>query len=306
VIRAVVLVACAVAGCARLPAPRDPEIRPLFRDLERQVTIADAAGWGADRLEVEGMLETALQSVCRVEPLARRSLLAWIDERIARSGGSVEAAWRASGKRMSKVTSLLELTRIRMLLVATDAVADHDCPFWIEPQPRFRGRQISDGRWQLTMGGGGKGVVTRQGDETDVRFGGAGRILIGRVFAGGDALYVGGELGASAAFPKDENGERGELVIGADLVAPVVYRYTGTNTYLEFEGGWLGHATEKDWDDFDHGIHVGVSIGARALRTRFVFPGVAFGVSYERLFLAGDDLEAIKVGGRVAFDWDLF
>jgi hypothetical protein len=294
-----------LVGCSRLPAPRDPGTRPLFRDLERQVTIAGAAGWGADRLEVEGMLDTALQSACRVDPLARRSLITWVDDRIAATGGPVEAAWRARGKRLGKVEDLLLLTRIRMLLVRADAIAPTDCPFWLEPQHPFRGRQISDGRWELSFSGGGKGIVTRQGGVNDLRFGGAGRLLFGRVLAGGDAIYAGVEVGANAGFPRDDTGERSKLVVGADVVTPVVYRRMGTNAYLELEAGWLGHANERDWGDLDHGFHVGFAIGARALRTRFVFPGAAIGVSYERLLLAGDDLRTIKLGARFVLDLDL-
>jgi hypothetical protein len=213
--------------------------------------------------------------------------------------------WRANGKHLGKLDDLLLYTRIRMVLVAADGVAGSDCPFWLEPQHPFRGRQISDGRWQLSFGGGGKGIVTRQGSTNDLRFGGAGRLLIGRVLAGGDAIYVGGEVGANAGFPKDAMGDRSNLVVGIDVVTPVVYRRTYTNAYLEFEAGWLGHANEQNWSDFDHGIHIGVAIGARALRRRFVFPGAAIGVSYERLFLDGDDLRSIKIGARVAFDLDL-
>jgi hypothetical protein len=299
------LIVVLIAGCGRLRAPVDPATEPLFRDLERQVTVAEAAGWGVDRLEVEGMLDTALQSVCRVDPLARQSLIAWVDERIAANGGPVEEAWRAKGKKLSKVEDLLLYTRIRMLLGKADAVAPHDCPFWLEPKHPFRGRQISDGRWQLSFGGGGKGIVTRQGSTSDLRFGGAGRLLLGRVLEGGNAIYAGGEVGANVGFPRDEMGDRSKVVIGVDVVAPVVYRRVGTNAYYEVEAGWLGHADEKDWSDFDHGIHVGFAIGARALRQRFVFPGAAVGISYERLFLDGADIRSIKIGARVVFDFDL-
>ena len=102
---------------------------------------------------------------------------------------------------------------------------------------------------------------------------------------------------------------REDAVVGIfrrDVVAPVVYRWTLTNSYLEAELGWLGRATEADdWASFEHGVHAGVAIGARALRTRFVFPGAAIGLSWERTFIDGADYTTIKLGARVTFDLDL-
>lgn len=294
----------ALAGCARFPAPSEPSARALFRDLERQVTVAAATGWGVDRLEVEAKLPGALDSSCRVDPLARRLLRGWLDDRIAALGGPVDQAWRARGKDLDQVDELLVVTRVRMVLARAEEVAA-DCPFWLEPEQPFRGRQISHQRWQLTFGGGGKGIAIHQGDRLDVSFGGAGRVLFGRTFADGSGLYAGVELGGNATFPKDPSGARTQLAIGADLVAPVMYRYALTSAFFELEAGWLGHATERDWGALDHGLHVGAAIGARALRTRFVFPGAAFGVSWERIFVAGADLTTVKLGLRVAFDLDL-
>jgi hypothetical protein len=301
------LAACALGvltGCGRLPAPRDPDARTLFRDLERHVTVAATTGWGTDKLEIEAMLDGALDSACRTDPLARRSLAAWLSAEISRRGGPVEQAWRARGKRLSRVEDLLVLTRIQRLLTRTEELAN-DCPFWLEPEHPFRGRQISEGRMLLTFGGGGKGIVVAQSDRVDLSFGGAGRLLAGRAFTGGHALFAGAEVGASAAFPKDAMGERTSLVIGADLVAPIVYRRTLTNAYVELEAGWLGRTSEADWTAFDHGIHVGAALGGRALRTRFLFPGAALGVSWERTFQGGADVTLLKIGARVAFDLDL-
>jgi hypothetical protein len=303
----VVLVVALVAGaaCARRPAPRDPTTAALFRDLERHVTIAGAAGWNVDRIEVDEVLDGALDSACRVEPLARRSLLSWLDDEIARLGGPVADAWRARGKKLSAVEDLLVVSRIRMVLARADEVAATDCPFWVEPEHPFRGRQISSRRWQLTLGGGGKGIVVQRGEQVDLSAGGAGRLLLGRTLTDGDAIYAGVEVGASASFPKDDTGERTALVIGVDFVAPLVYRYMLTNAYFEFEAGYLGQVTEQDWSDVAHGIHAGFAFGARALRTRFVFPGAAIGMSYERSLVPGDDVVILKVGARVTFDLDL-
>ena len=259
-----------VGACAHRAAPADPTARVLFRDLERQVTVNAATGWGIDRLEVEAIMEGTLDSVCRVEPHVRRTLLTWLDGELARLGGPVDAAWKKRGKKLSAVDDLLVLTRIRLVLARAEELAN-ECPFWLEPETPFRGRQISERRFQLTFG-----------------------------------IYAGAELGASASFPKDEvTGERSALVIGADFVVPVVYRHTLTNAYVEFEAGYLGRSTEQDWSAMDHGIPLGAALGARALGTRFLFPGVARGVSWERTFLDGEDVTAIKVGARVAFDLDL-
>ncbi len=300
------VIVAALAACSQRRPPDHPTERALFRDLERQVTIANATGWGVDRIELENMLETTLDSTCRVHPLARRALKTWLDDQIIQHGGPVEDAWRERGKEMKKVGDLLVLTRVRMLLVRAEASA-HECPFWIEPEDTYRGRQISLRRFQLSIGGGGKGIVIQQGKDVDVSAGGAGRLLFGRMLATGDGVYVGLEVGGSAAFPKDDLGQRGTLQIAADLVAPIVYRRTFLNSYLELEAGWIGRTTERDWNHYDHGVHVGMAFGARALRTRFVFPGAAFGISYERVWgvTGDDDLTMFKVGARVALDLDL-
>jgi hypothetical protein len=154
--------------------------------------------------------------------------------------------------------------------------------------------------------GGGKGILVAQSDNVDSA-GGAGRLLFGRMVTDGHGLYLGLEAGGSAAFPKDEMGTRSSIELAADFVAPLVYRRTFTNSYAEVEAGWLGRSTERDWNDLEQGVHLGIAFGARALRTRFVFPGAAIGISWERLFVNDDvDVTMIKIGARVALDLDLF
>ena len=299
-----VIVVAVLAACGRRPAPKEPSERALFRDLERQVTVTGATGWRVDKFEVDSLVNAAMDSACRVDALDRRALLAWLDAEIHRLGGPVEVAYQKRGKKLSAVEDLLVLTRVRKLLARADELA-LDCPFWLEPERPFRGRQISDGKWLLSFGGGGKGTLSIQGESTDLKFGGAGRLLLGKMFSDERGLFAGLEAGASAAFPKNAMGERESLELGVDLVTPIVYRRVLLSSYYEFEAGYLGRATERDWGDFDHGLHVGFAIGARGLRTRFVFPGAAVGISWERTFLDGEDATTIKVGARVAFDLEL-
>jgi hypothetical protein len=293
-----------VAACVR-PVPPSQPAASLYRDLERIVTVAEAAGWQIDRLEVDAVLSEALESTCRVSPGERAALAGWLDRTIAAAGGPVERAYATRGRSLKRVDDLLTLTRIRLVLASAMAAAPADCPFWMEPSGGFAGRQISDDRWQISLGGGGKGIIARKGGQSDIRFGGAGRLLLGRVLGSRSALYSGLELGGSGAFPRDEGGERGALVIGYDLVVPLLYRYTLVNSYWEVEGGWLGTGTEED-TDLENGMHVGAAFGARALRTRFFFPGAAIGASWERTFPeSGAAQFTFKIGLRAAFDIDL-
>lgn len=299
----IMFAACVSCASSQRTLPVEPSQRALYRDLERAVTVlASTLGWAVDPLEIDKLLPSALDSTCRVDLLDRHGLARFLDAELRRVGGPVEQAYRARGNDKSAVEDLMVLTRMKKLLARAEQLS-LDCPFWVEAEHPFGGRQITDKSWLLSVSGGGKAVALQQGDRQDVNFAGGGRVLIGRSFANDDALFVGGELTASAGFPKDMNGERSNLVLAADLVVPVVYRYMLTNAYFEVDAGWLGHATERDWTDLDNGVHVGFAFGARGLRTRFVFPGAALNLSWERTFIDNDaDITTIKIGARVSLD----
>jgi hypothetical protein len=304
--RALACLVLAASGqaCARHLPPERPAAA-LYRDLERVVTLAEATGWHIDRIEVEKLQSEALQSTCRVPQAGRERLLAWIDREIARAGGPAERAYRERGRDTDRIEDLLTLTRIRLVLVGAVASAAADCPFWIQPDPEFAGRQISDDRWTLHASGGGKLMVARTAGENDLRFGGAGRLLLGHTFGSRSGVYSGLELGGRGSFPRNEEGERAGLVLGLDMVVPVVYRHTLVNSYVEAEAGWFGTVTEGE-DGLDQGIHLGAAFGARATRARWVFPGGAFGLSLERTFPAdGPAVYLLKIGFRAVLELDL-
>ncbi|HLU65958.1 MAG TPA: hypothetical protein VKZ63_06765 [Kofleriaceae bacterium] len=300
------LAALLAIACARRVPPQ-PAAAALYRDLERLVTLKEATGWYADRIEIEGLLSPALESACQVTSATRGALLAWLDREIAAAGGPVDRAYRARGRRLSEVDHLLTLTRIRLALAEAHRRAGADCPFWVEPSDAFAGRQISDDRWTLTAGGGGKLILAHHDGDTDLRFGGAGRLLVGRTFGSRAALYTGVDLGGSGSFPRTEDGDRGALVLGLDAVVPLVYRHTLVSSFFELEGGWLGTITEEEGSELEHGVHLGAAFGARAARTRWIFPVGAIGLSWERTFprAAAAPLTTIKVGFRASFDLDL-
>lgn len=298
------LAAVGLAACARHVPPERPAAA-LYRDLERAVTLTETIGWYIDRIEIDRLQSEALQSACRVPAAQRQNLLAWIDREIAAAGGPVERAYRERRRDLDRVDRLLTLTRIRMVLARAMASAPRDCPFWMHPDPAFAGRQISDDRWQLHASGGGKGMVARTAGENDLRFGGAGRLLLGRTVGSRSTLYSGFEVGGRGSFPRNDDGERAGIELGLDLVAPLVYRHTLVNSYVEAEAGWLGTVSEGS-GGLDQGVHIGFAFGARTTRTRWVFPGGALGLSLERTFPSqGPAIYLLKFGFRAALDLDL-
>jgi hypothetical protein len=295
----ILLFVLAVQACGSA-LPPDPTAAILHRDLERLVEIAGAEGWTIDRVEIEETLPSALMSVCQTTPEVRTQLLTWLDTQIAARGGSPREAYEAAGRDLDAIDTLLSLSRIHQLLSRSIESADTDCPFWLHPRDGFAGRQILDDRWLLSVGGGGKGIFVRQSGFMDLNFGGAGRALVGRAFGRHATLLTGLEIGGSAAFPKNQDGERGEVQIAADLVTPLVYRHRLVNSYWEVEAGYVGHVVEGE-SEVAHGARLGVAIGAQSSRRRWLFPGAAFGISYERIE-TDDVLHFVKLGFRVAID----
>ncbi len=279
--------------------PPSSSAAALHRDFERIVTLADTEGWTIDRLQLDEALPDALMSLCRTKKETRQELSRWIDIQLA-SQGSIEERYKKNGNDFDGLEELLTLTRIQMLLRTSMSAAPADCPFWLEPTTNFMGRQLLDDRWFASFGGGGKGMSVVQAGEADYNFGGAGRLLVGRGFGRHATLLTGIELGGSAAFPKNEAGERGNLTLALDLVVPLIYRHRGVNTYWEFEAGYIAHTTEADLKPA-HGGHVGIAFGGTASRRRWFFPGAAFGISYERIS-EEQALHIVKLGFRVAID----
>jgi len=292
----VLLLAChACSTGVRAPAG-DPSRAALFRDLERIVTVREATGWQIDRLETDAVLGDALMSACRVDADTRRALIAWLDEELARRGGSARSVHHATGELRA---DLISLERIRRVAAAADEAADRDCPFWILPERPFRGRQLLDHRFLLVAEGGGKVIGIRQAGRNDLAGGGAARLLLGRGFGPRLVVLAGVEAGGTASFPRDASGERGDLTLGLDLAFPAVLRRVGGNSYVELEAGPLWRFVEDR--DIEAGLHVGIAVGVRSLRTRWFTPGIALAATYEQTF--GDDLvRLLKLGLRVTLD----
>lgn len=120
-------------------------------------------------------------------------------------------------------------------------------------------------------------------------------------------LLSGVGFGGGATVPKNEDGERENVIIGFDLVFPLIIEVRRDLYFAEVELGYLKHILEKDLKSTP-GLRLGLTIGSRLLRKRWGFPAAAFSVLYD--YLPKSDLfktavHTIKFGGRVSFDLEL-
>lgn len=290
------LVLLSVMSCAR-NLPTEPSTAHAYQDFERLVALEQATGWENDSDKVDGLVPEALGTLCRTSAPYREQLGVWLASEKNRLGGEPKELFE-QGRTFDSLKENLLIHRMQLLYDHSMKRMD-ECPFWIRPRDPFAGRQILDDHWVFSFGGGGKGIFVAQNGVTDINGGGAGRFLIGRAHGPSWMWMVGLEIGASASFARDTEGDRSTLVFGVDVVSPLVLRYRLVNSYFEVEAGYLAQRLEGE--ELASGIHVGVGIGANSARKRWVLPGAALGLSYERTF---GEIPAhfLKIGFRVAID----
>ncbi len=284
------------------PVSSDVEgARGLLVDI-RRIVVAYEADWFVDRDTLREIHPTLLESVCRTSPEGRAEARRLLDEQLEGVGEPEVLYERAGRKRTAEVDHALRLHRQKLALeVAIDA-APRDCPFWVEAEPGFRGRQTDANRFFFSVETGGV-VQSRQTDGTfTFGAGGAGRILPGYSW---DrlSLLAGVEFGGGALFEPGSDPQ--QLRVNYLPAVPVVLRYRKTAWHYELESGPVALLQFGD-TDISYGVRVGLGLGLWALNTRGILPWVGLIMAYEYYFEGGGRPAAhfFRSGIRVGFSWD--
>ena len=278
--------------------PAEPvAIGSLRDDLERIVEVQSGAGWQIDKYELEDMMPSALSSVCRVVPRGRADLLALLDARIVALGGPVEQAW-AKTREIGDVKELLFVTRVRDLLAAAIARAPQECPFWVEPEPKFKGLQSDFGAFALNLETGGMLQLRRT--EGRVTYGGGGvfRLLLSRGF-GDVSLMTGIELAGGAMLKPGAE----QFVINYLPAIPVVVRVWNVSWHYDLEAAPVA-LFQADDTHLSYGLRLGAGFGVQSRRARGVIPWGGFALAYEHYFVGHRPAaEFVRAGFRVGIIW---
>jgi hypothetical protein len=205
---------------------------------------------------------------------------------------------------------------VRLVLERAMQAADQgQCPFWLEPSPRFAGVNTQGRRFLLTIEGGGR--VTQEFAFGQVKYGGggSGRILVGYGFSENLSLSLGAEMGGSARFANLKLGMQSDLpeLVGLAVVPVVLRWHFGLSTHLEVEAGPMAYFDQGSADpntgrveaQFDGGLHLGVAIGATYLRLeRGIIPkfAVSFTVDHVPGVKGNPTLTQVGIGVRTGID----
>jgi hypothetical protein len=295
-----------VGACAPV-LPREPVERALVRDVERIVDVRQRVGWLVDDVEITEALPDAITSACSVDDRQRAASLAWLDTEIARLGGSPVLAWQKAGKDLSKIDDLLLMSRTRLLLArADDWARAGKCPFWIEPNPAFRGVQVLGHRFILGVEAGGRVGVGLENARWGFGAGGSGRVLGGYGVTERAQLFLALEGGGAARFTKVPIGERATIPdFLAIFAVPVVGRYGfGRSTFVEAEAGMMSYLNQVE-GKIELGLRAGVGVGGSYLRLkRGPLPRFSFGVSVDHAPGGGSrpSVTLLSAGFRAGFD----
>jgi hypothetical protein len=291
-----------VSGCATWP--HDPVERALYIDLTKAVQLSNDTGWVIDRVQLENNSEGALRSVCQVEPERRLALERWLDQRIQTLGGSVERVYEQHGKDLDAASDILEYERVRALLKFARARADEDCPFWLEPQPDFRGVQSDAERLVILADTLGYGSLILEGDNEALGGGGGGRLFAGYGLDAAWTLAIGAEVGGSGAFVKNEMGKRG-IDTTFNAAVPVLLRLTRYSRVFDLEVAPIVRFN-PDTDILPPGVRTSVAAGFSTMRSAAFMPYALLWLAYEYhpADNRGPEDHSLHIGTRVGVDWD--
>ncbi len=292
--------ALVAGGCATLPD--GPVERGLYRDLTQIVETRQRTEWVVDRAEIEQASTTAMRSVCKTEPARREALAAWLDGLIAAEGGPAPEAWLRRGRDRREIDDLLTLERTRALLGYAHARAAEDCPFWLNPDPEFRGVHTSTDRLVLLLESRGAAALIRREGGWVVGGGGAGRLMPAWGLDDRLVLGVGAEVGGFGLLGE---GSDGDTAIDASFTAavPLLVRLVDGTRIWDFEAGLTTFVGEHTWPV---GYRVAFGGGVATLRVGAFMPVIVVYLGYEYHPQRGpnEPMHLIGAGTRVGLDFD--
>jgi hypothetical protein len=270
----------------------------LAFDVWRIVDARESGGWLIDADALDAIESDLMESVCRATPETRAAT----STQLARERdalGHPRRLFREDGALTERVQAALSAERRYQALERANQVA-RDCPFWLTPDPKFRGLQSTRERFIVNFDTGGTAQL-RHIDGWTIGAGGFGRLLAGYSFTH-VSLLAGIEFGGGALLEPDTRPT--EFVINYIPALPLIVRMHHEAWHLDLETAPVALFQQSDLA-LSFGARAGVTIGFSALRLRGVLPWVGLGVAAEYHFenAARPAAQYLRGGLRVGGVW---
>jgi len=277
--------------------------RGLLSDVTRIVAGQEAVGWFSDTVAFRDIERPLLESVCRTTPAARAAALLGL-RKAREHAGDPRAIYARAGVLTDEVESALTVDRQLRALEFTLARVEADCPFWLPPEPGFKGRQTDRGRVTLSLETGGN--IQFRYTEGNLSFGGGGlgRLMPGYGFESGRFTVLAGvEFGGGAMVRPDTSAS--QFIINYFPAVPLVFRTHHLNTQYDVEIAPVA-LFQADNTTPSYGGRVGFAFAFTGLRQRDVLPWAGAAVAYEQYLPGGgrERMHFVRGGLRVGFVWD--
>ena len=190
--RTKLVTAAILAGAlSTLPAAAESESQAerqaqgLLADIERLVAAEQSLGWVVDRVQLEDMYPSLLESICPTLPSSREIARAAL-QRESQALGDPFALYQANGRQLDdRVEAALAAKRRLLALEYGLEGAQRECPFWLEVDPEFEGLQTDRNRFTLNVESSGVAILRQTAGDWTLGAGGFGRMRREKQHAGG-------------------------------------------------------------------------------------------------------------------------
>jgi hypothetical protein len=302
-----ILAACSFLLLSLVPraaiAAQSYAAESLGADIERIVDAQESAGWFVDTDAVLEVRTPLLESVCRTPVSARRETLEQLEAE-SREAGSARSLYEAEGREVTPVVERARFAERRLIALRTAMTwAERECPFWVEPDPEFAGRQSDRDRFTLSFESGGNAQVRRTEGAFTIGAGGVGRLLVGRGFGGGWSLLAGLEFGGGAMLKPRV--EQTEFVVNYFPAVPLKLRIHDVAWHYDFEVAPVA-LFQADNTTVSYGGRLGFGVGFATLRTRGFIGWAGAVIMGEHYFARSSrpSSQFLRGGVRVGVIWD--
>jgi len=288
--------------CSVARAADSAGARGLLADVDRIIAGEESEGWFADGDALREVAPAVFESACRATPDARREALAALRAESA-AQGDPKALFEADHELSVRVKRALGLERQRRALESALSRADEECPFWVAPQPGFKGRQSDRERFTLSLETAGNVQLRHTQGRFAFGAGGWGRVLPGYGLSDQVTVLAGLEFGGGAMVRPNTGAS--QFIINYFPAIPLVVRLHRRIVHFDIEGAPVA-LFQADNTSPSFGFRFGGGIGFSALRRHDFLPWAGIAVSYEHYFAGGGraSAEFLRADFRVGFVWD--